>query len=206
MPATNSTMTPGMSEQPSGGTKSANLMMAGARDAGGIRGDDFYPTPPEAVEALLAVERFTGQVWEPACGDGAISKVLSTHGYSVISSDLVDRGFGQGRIDFLLEQKALAPNVVTNPPYKLAEEFAEHAVRLASGKVAFLLRLSWLEGQRRSDLFARMPFARLWVFSRRLPRMHRGDYCGPKATSTMPFCWIVWDRAHSGPPTIGWLK
>jgi len=57
---------------------------------------DFYPTPPEAVRALLSVETFTGSVWEPACGDGAISKVLIEAGFEVVSTDLIDRGFGTG--------------------------------------------------------------------------------------------------------------
>lgn len=57
---------------------------------------DFYPTPPEAVRALLSVETFTGSIWEPACGDGAISKVLIEAGFEVVSTDLIDRGFGTG--------------------------------------------------------------------------------------------------------------
>lgn len=57
---------------------------------------DFYPTPPEAVRALLSVEAFEGSIWEPACGDGAISKVLLAAGFDVVSTDLIDRGFGSG--------------------------------------------------------------------------------------------------------------
>lgn len=78
---------------------------------------EFYPTPPEAVRALLSVEQFEGSVWEPACGDGAISKVLEKAGYSVISTDLIDRGFGRGGYDFLKSTTPLARNIITNPPY-----------------------------------------------------------------------------------------
>ena len=55
---------------------------------------DFYATPPEATRALLSVEDFDGLVWEPACGHGAISRVLVNAGYSVVSTDLIDRGYG----------------------------------------------------------------------------------------------------------------
>jgi len=78
---------------------------------------EFYPTPPEAVRALLSVERFDGSIWEPACGDGAISKVLVEAGYQVVSTDLIGRGYGQGGLNFLKSTKPLAKNIITNPPY-----------------------------------------------------------------------------------------
>ena len=78
---------------------------------------EFYPTPPEAVRALLSVESFEGSVWEPACGDGAISKVLEAAGYQVVSTDLIDRGYGAGRQDFLKSDRTFAKNIITNPPY-----------------------------------------------------------------------------------------
>src|SRR5579859_3405497 len=81
--------------------------------------DDFYPTPPEGTQALLRVEKFDGPIWEPACGEGAISIVLSGAGYEVINTDLVNRGYGVPRVDFLMETKSLAPNIVTNPPFKM---------------------------------------------------------------------------------------
>src|SRR5882757_893058 len=78
---------------------------------------DFYPTPPEATRALLSVEQFGGSIWEPACGDGAISSVLTDAGHFVISTDLIDRGYGDGGVDFLSETAPRAKHIVTNPPY-----------------------------------------------------------------------------------------
>lgn len=179
--------------------------MVGGREAGSRRGDDFYPSPPEAVHALCDVEQFTGAIWEPACGDGAISKVLEARGYDVVSTDLVDRGYGQGRIDFLMEQRALAPNIITNPPFKNAEAFADKALILTSGKVAFLLRLVWLAGKSRGKMFATAPLARVWAFSGRLPMMHRHDYDGPKSSSAIDFAWFVFEHGHNGKPELGWL-
>src|SRR3546814_4759077 len=67
--------------------------------------NDFYPTPPNAVEALLSVEQFDGDIWEPACGDGAICRVLEAGGYRCVASDLIDRGYGETGIDYLMEWK-----------------------------------------------------------------------------------------------------
>lgn len=78
--------------------------------------DDFYPTPPEGTAPLLAVERFDGPIWEPACGQGHMSRVLEDAGHDVISTDLVHRGYGEGGVDFLMEWRPRAPNIVTNPP------------------------------------------------------------------------------------------
>lgn len=145
-------------------------------DAENREKDDFYPTPPEGTHALLSVEQFTGPVREPACGDGAISRVLEQAGYDVESTDLIDRGYGQSRVDYLMDYTP-SVDVVTNPPFKLAEEFVRHALNTSTGKVAMLLRLAWLEGQARRQLFQSTPFARVWVFSKRLAMGRGGRPC-----------------------------
>jgi hypothetical protein len=174
-------------------------------DAANRQRDDFYPTPPYATRALLDVERFPGPVWEPACGDGAISKVLEERGYDVISTDLIDRGYGTPNRDFLMEYETRAPSIVTNPPFKFAQEFVEHALSRADRKVAMLCRLAWLEGQERRKLFISTPLARVWVFSKRVLMLRNGDEMGKGGGGMIAFAWFVWDHAHSGPPTLGWL-
>lgn len=121
---------------------------------------DYYATSPEAVEELLKVEKFTKKVWECACGEGHISKVLEAHGYEVISTDLIDRGFGEGYVDFLKTEKTNIPfDIVTNPPYKFAKEFVEKAIEvIADGrKVAMLLKIQFLESVKRRELFDKHP-------------------------------------------------
>ncbi len=167
--------------------------------------DDFYPTPRISIEALLSVEKFDGDIWEPACGDGAISSVLQNHGYSVTSTDLIDRGYGTAGVDFLLDWQNIADNIVTNPPFKLAEEFAVHALRASRCKVAFLCRLAWLEGKARRRLFCSTPLARVWVHSSRVPIWRTGEPGGKNTGGIIAFAWFVWDRGHIGPPTLGWL-
>ena len=169
--------------------------------------DDFYPTPPEATRALLAVEKFDGPIWEPACGDGAISKELETAGYTVVSSDLVDRGYGESRVDFLMEYKPRAPNIVTNPPFKMVAPFMRKAVSMTTGKVAMLLRLACLEGKERATIYQATPLASIWVFTGRL-NFQRGRLAESNADrlgGMIAFAWFVWEHGYVGKPTLGWL-
>lgn len=168
--------------------------------------DDFYATPPRCTEALLSVETFPHRVWEPACGDGAISRVFVDAGHEVVSTDLVDRGFGVARRDFLFETTLAAPAVVTNPPFKLADEFTLHALHLGAEKVAIFQRTAWLEGRaRHAALWLPHPPARIWQFCGR-QTLWRGDDVDKKDKGgTIAFAWFVWDRAHQGPPSLGWL-
>lgn len=190
------------------------MRMGGATFAKAQRDDpvnrethDFYPTWPAATEALLGVERFDGPIWEPACGDGAMSRVLESAGHEVISTDLIDRGFGEGGRDFLMEWQPLAPNIVTNPPFRWAREFIDRALQLTTGKVALFLRLAFLEGQERGRWLPETPLARVWIMSRRVP-IQRGRMANPgkeEGGGVIAFAWFVWDHSHSGPPTLGWL-
>lgn len=168
--------------------------------------DDFYATPRSAIEQLLEVEPFDGAIWEPACGDGAISRVLQERGHEVVSTDLVDRGYGRGGVDFLLEHTALAKNVVTNPPFKLGTDFAKHATYLVTGKVAMLLKIGLLEGPTREELHKRL--ARVWVIRRRVTFLKDGkEFSRSNGKGGIhTYAWFVWDWRHSGPATLGWLR
>tara|TARA_R100000700_G_scaffold32473_1_gene39861 strand:- start:2 stop:526 length:525 start_codon:yes stop_codon:yes gene_type:complete len=164
--------------------------------------DDFYPTPLVAVESLLDYENFEGDIWEPACGDGAISQSVSMF-HNVVSTDLNDFGFGNSGIDFLMEQKLLAPNIITNPPYKLAQQFIQKAIDLGAKKHCWLLRLSFLEGQhRRISLFDYHKPARVLVFSQRLT-IWRGDE-EPNGSGATAYAWFVWD-GKAKQTKIDWL-
>jgi hypothetical protein len=168
--------------------------------------DDYYPTPPAVTEALLRVETFPHTVHEPACGDGAISRVLMAAGHSVISTDLVDHGFGISGRDFLMqtERRTEATALVTNPPFLLADEFAIHALSLGYSHVALFGRLAWLEGEkRRRRLWSAHPPSRVWVFSKR-QTLWRGDEANPGKGGALAFAWMVWQRGHAG-TQMGWI-
>jgi hypothetical protein len=91
--------------------------------------------------------------------------------------------------------------LVTNPPYRLAAQFTAHALRLVPD-VYLLLRLAFLESVSRTELLEHSGLRRVLVFRKRLPRMHRENYSGPKASSSMAFAWMCWRRGHTGPTTL----
>ena len=163
--------------------------------------DDFYATPSEAVHALLQVETFSGTIWEPTCGDGAIVNPLRDIGHRVYATDLVERGCpdSESRVDFLLEPPPSFPigAVVTNPPYALAGAFVTKALTLAP-KVVMLLRLAFLESQKRSAILDGGQLAKVYVFRERLPMMHRHGWTGKRTSSSIAFAWFVWQ--------LGWNK
>jgi hypothetical protein len=173
------------------------------------RGNDLYETPAVAVHALLRVEQLPHRLWEPAAGRGAIVNVLRAAGHEVLASDLIDYGDPThfARRDFLLERKA--PDgcelVLTNPPFRLANEFVAHALDLCP-RVIMLLRLGFLESERRRKILEGRGLARIYVFRNRLPTMHRDGWQGPKASSAMCFAWLCWNQAHTGDPAVRWIS
>lgn len=169
------------------------------------RGEDLYETPAEAMRVLLALESFSGQVLEPSVGKGAILRPLEDAGYDVTISDLVDRGITtihgecQGVGDFLTSVASdTGFDIVTNPPYGVANAYIAHALREhRPGKMAMLLNLNFLAGFEDPDrcfVMDECPPSRIYVFTRRLPMMHRDGWEGEKASSQMNTAWFVWER------------
>lgn len=168
--------------------------------------NDVYETPPEATAGLLGAENLPGVIWEPCCGPGAIVRLLRASGRMVYATDLVDYQSpdqDESGWDFLMEcQLPIGTEaIVMNPPFKNAGEFVEKAIDLCP-KVYMLGRLAFLESDRRSAILDGGMLARVHVFRKRLPMMHRKGWDGPKAGSSMAFAWFVWDRNHAGPATI----
>jgi hypothetical protein len=159
--------------------------------------DDLYETPQCAVETLLRVEPWLPcVVWEPCAGRGAITRVLRWGGHSVIAHDLVahpgaDPGI-ETPIDFLMERRPPegVARICTNPPFKNADAFIRHGLRLGLETVV-LLRLMAIEGANRTDLVD-LHLKRVWAGIERLPQMHREGWGGPRqSNSGAPFGWFV---------------
>jgi hypothetical protein len=170
--------------------------------------NDCYDTPLEAAHSVLKVEQLPPYIGEPACGIGNIVLPLRAAGHRVFASDLNDRGCpdSEARLDFLLPGPY--PNVdaiVTNPPFALAEQFVVAALERAP-LVIMLLRLAFMESERRSHILDNGKLTRIHVFAKRLPMMHRAGWEGRKANSGMAFAWFVWDAAHKGPTTIDRIR
>lgn len=169
-----------------------------------LNGPDFFPTPPWATFALIDNEKFKGEIWESACGDGTMSRVLEQTSQPVRSSDLYDRGYGEAGFDFL-EPKWSADNIVTNPPYNCAEGFVASGVKHSNRKFALLLRLAFLEGANRANtIFSKIPPARVWVFSERITFYPSG--VEPKGSGTTAYAWFVWDKDAPDQTELKWFK
>lgn len=169
-----------------------------------LSGPDFFPTPAWATHALIDNERFEGEIWESACGNGAMSKVLALAASSVPSSDLFDRGFGDVGVDFL-ESTRCADNIVTNPPYNAAEGFVRSGIKLARRKFALLLRLAFLEGANRANtIFAISPPSRVWVFSERITFYPAGAV--QQGSGTTAYAWFVWDKDAPSGTELKWFR
>jgi hypothetical protein len=162
---------------------------------------DFYVEPEWAVAALLNAERFTGAILDPACGTGTIPRICREHGLHAAGSDIADRGFGVV-VDFF-DLRTPVDNIISNPPFRLVEEFIDHALELARDKVAILARLSLPEGlERRRMMWDSTPFSRCLVFSRRVS-MPPGGRAVPVRDGSVAYAWFIWQHGHEGPAVIG---
>lgn len=172
--------------------------------------DDYYATPYESTEALLKVETFD-DVWECAVGGGHIAEVLGKQGIHVFGSDIVDRGYPNTKIiDFLETKYTWHGDIITNPPYSLAQEFLENAINAIEegNKVALFLKIQFLEGKKRKEMFKKYPPKTIYVFSERQNPLRNGspvDEKGKPWSSTMCFTWFVWEKGFQGNPIIKWI-
>lgn len=172
--------------------------------------NDYYATEPKAAELLLEVEKLHAYIWECACGEGHLAEVFRSHGHHVKATDLVNRGYGCGGVDFLKENIRFYGDVVTNPPYKYAKEFVEHAIdTVADGyKVCMFLKLQFLEGKARRALFDKYPPKCVYVASSRLLCAKNGDFEKAKANggSAIAYAWFVWQKGYAGDTVIKWIN
>ena len=171
---------------------------------------DYYATEPKAMEVLLEVEKFNKNVWECAVGEGHLAEVLKKHGYNVKCTDLIDRGYGIGGVDFLKETKMFDGDIITNPPYKYAQEFIEKAIELIpiGNKIAMFLKVQFLEGKKRKKLFKKYPPKVIYVSSSRLLCAKNGEFEKMRqgGGSAVAYAWFIWEKGYKGDTIIKWIN
>lgn len=178
--------------------KSTAVMARRTEPSGGL---DYFPTPPWATRAfcehvLPAVwphpDRFSCGALDPACGEGHMSRVLAEYFDYIHESDIFD--YGQAQVaNFLREPGCFAPAdwIITNPPFNLAAEFVDRALSIAQRGVAMLIRMQFIEGEKRfKRLFNVRPPHLMAQYSERVP-MHRGRWVINGKTATA-YTWLVW--------------
>lgn len=165
-----------------------------------------YETPSWAVEALLKRESFDGEILEPCCGLGNISKTLEKYGYKVISSDIRsdENIYGTGGVDVHSIQQSYS-NIITNPPYtRKLHEMIRHMSLIYKNKMALLLRLNFLESEQRFELFASSPLKVVYVFSSRVTMYPEGEEV-PQNNGTIAYAWFIWEKGYIGPTIIKFI-
>lgn len=168
--------------------------------------NDYYATDPRAIDLLLEQEEFYHHIWEPACGEGHLSNRLKQLGYLVYSSDLIDRGYGVCQ-NFLTTQADYVGDIITNPPYKHAMEFVYKGLELLKPqrKMALFLKLTFMEGKKRKDMFMNHPPKVIYVSSSRIICAKNGDFDNIKS-SAIAYAWYVWEKGYKGNTTIKWIN
>ena len=173
---------------------------------------DYYATDPIAIDVLIndAKSEINYNVWECAWGEGHLAKRLSDYGYNVTATDLIDRGFGIGDVNFLETNTIFNGDIVTNPPYKYAVKFIEHALDIipTGNKVFMFLKLQFLEGKSRKELFKKYPPKCIYVSSSRILCAKNGDFEGMKKSggSAVAYAWYEWEKGYTGDTIIKWVN
>jgi len=152
--------------------------------------NDFVKTPPEITKELLKYEKFEGEILEPCCGDGAISKVLKDNGYKVISSDKFDYGYGEVKDLFQI----LKPydNIITNPPFTQQQIVKKHLLSITKRKLALLWYVKNLGNEIETKTSANLK--NIYVFNQKI------DWKETKLGWL--FAWYVWEKGYKGEITI----
>lgn len=155
----------------------------------------------------MEVEPELNNIWEPACGEGHLAKVFDEAGKLSKATDLINRGYGTVE-DFLLNKELYYNgDIVTNPPYKYAQEFVEHSLsKVDEGrKVCMFLKVLFLETQKRKSLFIKYPPKTIYISSSRINCAQNGDFVTYNS-SAIAYAWYVWIKGYKGETVVKWIN
>ena len=169
--------------------------------------NDYYSTDPLAIDMLEKYGLLDKNVkyYEVACGDGSLSKRLESYSYDVISSDLVDRGYGTPNKDFLKDTEMKDGSIITNSPYKYLQDFILKGLELANNKLYIFAKIQSLEGIKRyKNIYSKRTPENVCVFVKRINCYQNGiqkDY-----SSVVCYCWLIFDNKNPTDDTkLIWL-
>lgn len=170
--------------------------------------NDWYREPPWCSERLFVEEKFEGRICDPAAGGGNIIRSAASAGLDTIAFDIVDRGFPLYNVGDFLMSGSRHDNIVSNPPFGVAEAFVTKALSCSHRKVAMLLPANWVQGDKRSRWLAQTPLRRVWFITPRpsMPPGHVLAAGGKPGNGTTDYAWFVWLRGYDGAPEVRWLR
>lgn len=155
---------------------------------------------------MLELEKFSPKIWECACGGGHMAEILKAHGYDVLSTDLIDRGYGDIE-DFLTSTRQFDGDIITNPPYKYALEFCHKGLESVTDghKVAMFLRLQFLESKHRKAFFMKFPPKTVYVSASRLHCAINGNF-EDMSGNMVAYAWFIWQKGYKGTTELKWFN
>lgn len=194
-------------------------VLAGSKLAGGNPetkrvDNDYYATNPKALNMLLDKYPIKGSCLEPCVGGGHLAEVIKSRvDKNCVCLDLVYRGYPDTiEHDFLTWKSPKKFDcIITNPPYSLGEEFIRKSLSLLKdgGTCAMFLKIQFLEGAKRKELFDKFPPKYIYVFSNRIDVWNNGNPVDPKTgkrwANTMCFAWFIWEKNSTTEPVVRWL-
>jgi hypothetical protein len=173
-------------------------------------GNDYYATDPIAAKLLIENYNLSKDIYECSCGEGHLSKVFIDYGFNVRSTDLIDRGYGESGVDFLQQTKKFDGDIITNPPYSLSSEFIYKAMDIVEDgrSVCMFLKIQFLEGKKRKELFNKYPPKVIFVSSSRITCAKNGDFVKMKESggSAVAYAWFCWQKGFTGDTIIKWIN
>lgn len=175
--------------------------------------NDFYATDPIAIDKLANVFGLPMFIWEPACGNGLLSRRLKELGCEVYSTDIVDRGYGDSIKSFFEYDEIPMVGcdcILTNPPYSFAMEFVLHALDLLpdGGWCIMFLKTTFLEGKKRyEELFKDNPPKFILQFSSRVLCAKNAEFDKMRSGggSAVAYAWFIWQKGNRNAPIIKWI-
>ncbi len=171
--------------------------------------NDYYATDPQALEILMQHKQLPQVIYECACGAGHLSKVLEQNGHQVLSTDLINRGYGVSGVDFLAV-KTIPEDctcILTNPPYKYTADFIAHALELLpeEGEAIFLLNVNALAGQNRFRRFySHGILSDVYLFTKRIKCAKNGLFAATQS-SAVNYAWFVFRKGYKGSTFLHWI-
>lgn len=195
------------------------MVLTGGQLAGGNSvtqkaDNDYYATDPQTVRQFFNATREefkdVSVIWENACGEGNISKVIKEcFDTNIVSTDLINRGYGWGNIDFLnSDYNPSADLIITNPPFSLINDFIIKGLEKTNRYLVYLCKIQMLETVARKDILQSSPLKYIYVHSKRQATWKNGqplDEKGNKWATTMCLAWFVWEKGYKGEPIVRWL-
>lgn len=178
--------------------------------------NDFYATDPISIDKLLKVEKPFKHIYECATGEGHLAQRLKDNGYTVTTSDIIERNYKLDFVQDFLKMSATGLglneeyDILTNPPYKYAKEFVLKALSMIkeNRKVYMFLKLTFLEGKARfKELFSKYPPQKIYVFSERILCAKNADFKKmiDGGGSAIAYAWFVWQKGYNGKTEIEWI-